>query len=147
MLFGAVGAHAQYLVTDHIPQPHPIDVQFEKEFTWESNFGNELAIKKAEQAWRKELKKHYEHLLNLLNEKQTKALVASQKAWEAALKADRAFFFAHPDLRLSVGREGEILCHQEFMMRVRKRALDLQQYGIVFLTQPTTETEAVKASP
>ena len=130
---------AQYSVTnERNPSPHPIDVRFEKEFTWETSAQAEQAIAMAEKASRKEIDQNYRTLTSLLDGPQRNMLETAQKAWEAAFVADRKLLFnARPNLlRDTVGREGEICTEREFMVRVRKRALDLAEYIKIFAPPP-----------
>ncbi|WP_309399077.1 lysozyme inhibitor LprI family protein [Cerasicoccus maritimus] len=91
--------------------------------------------------WWAQMEATYKELLDSLKHDDARRLEISQKAWELAYEADRQFFFADRELRFKIGREGEILSQLEFMRRIRKRALDLAEYQVIFAAPKSAKAQ------
>ncbi|WP_269542949.1 hypothetical protein [Cerasicoccus fimbriatus] len=132
-------AHAQYFVEgEGDKSPHRLDQKYAGKLDFlEGNYVMEISIGEASTDWWAQMEATYQELVASLEYADARRLEISQKAWELAYETDRQFFFADPDLRLKIGREGEVLSKLEFMRRIRKRALDLAEYRVIFARSET----------
>lgn len=105
---------------------HWIDKSFD-ECKWENNIEWNECISKHLDLWNKELENIYQSLLQKVNNDQKQKLVEGQNNWKRQIELDQLFMYSFPDLRVKVGREGQILSSIHFMNKVRDRTLELEE--------------------
>ena len=69
----------------------------------------------------------YNSLLQKIDTEQKEKLIHSQDNWKKQIELDQMFMYSFNDLRMKVGREGQILSSVHFMNKVRDRTLELEE--------------------
>lgn len=105
---------------------HWIDKSF-NECEWVTNIEWNECISKHLALWNKELDNIYNSLLQKIDCNQKEKLIQSQNNWMNQIALDQSFMYSFNDLRLRVGREGQILSSIHFMNKVRDRTLELEE--------------------
>ncbi|OBW40221.1 hypothetical protein AB670_03419 [Chryseobacterium sp. MOF25P] len=105
---------------------HWIDKSF-NECEWVTNIEWNECISKHLALWNKELENIYNSLLQKIDSNQKEKLIQSQNNWQHQIALDQLFMYSFNDLRLRVGREGQILSSVHFMNKVRDRTLELEE--------------------
>lgn len=105
---------------------HWIDKSF-NECEWVTNIEWNECIVKHLALWNKELENIYNSLLQKIDSDQKEKLNQSQNNWKHQIALDQSFMYSFNDLRLRVGREGQILSSVHFMNKVRDRTLELEE--------------------
>lgn len=105
---------------------HWIDKSF-NECEWITNIEWNECISKHLVLWNKELENIYNSLLQKIDSDQKEKLIQSQNNWKHQIALDQSFMYSFSNLRLRVGREGQILSSIHFMKKVRDRTLELEE--------------------
>lgn len=105
---------------------HWIDKSF-NECEWITNIEWNECISKHLALWNKELENIYNSLLQKIDSDQKEKLIQSQNNWKHQIALDQSFMYSFNNLRLRVGREGQILSSVHFMNKVRDRTLELEE--------------------
>lgn len=105
---------------------HWIEKSFH-ECEWVTNIEWNECISKHLELWNKELVNIYNSLLQKIDTEQQEKLVQSQNNWKKQIELDQSFMYSFDDLRIKVGREGQILSSVHFMNKVRDRTLELEE--------------------
>lgn len=87
---------------------HWIDKSF-NECKWVTNIEWNECISKHLDLWNKELENIYNSLLLKIDSDQKEKLIQSQNNWKKQIELDQMFMYSFDDLRMKVGREGQIL--------------------------------------
>lgn len=105
---------------------HWIEKSF-NECEWVTNLEWNECISKHIDLWNKELENIYNSLLQQIGIDQKEKLIQSQNNWKKQVEFDQMFMFSFDDLRMKVGREGQILSSVYFMNKVKNRTLELEE--------------------
>jgi uncharacterized protein YecT (DUF1311 family) len=105
---------------------HWIEKSF-NECEWVTNVEWNECISKHLELWNKEMDNIYNSLLQKIESEQKEKLIQSQSNWKKQIELDQAFMYSFNDLRVKVGREGQILSSVHFMNKVRDRTVELEE--------------------
>lgn len=105
---------------------HWIDKSF-NECERETNIEWNECISKHLSLWNKELENIYKSLMQKIDSDQKERLIQSQAIWKKQIELDQMFMYSFTDLRMKIGREGQILSSVHFMNKVRDRTLELEE--------------------
>lgn len=112
---------------DGSAEKHPIDISYDN-CHWVTNYEWIKCIDKHDKLWSKEITKYGEKLSTIIMPSDLQNLNESQRSWEKYMDSFYALLGTkNLELRLMIGREGQISTSIDHMDKVRKRALELTQ--------------------